>query len=417
LLSSKGKIRLGLVVAVSLSLITALVSLLYMNSMISRIRQITLRDAKLVDIGRDISIKVLDARREEKNFIIYLDSTYIDQTLSIINEIEYNVEQARQIAPEQMGALDSISSLILDYKNDIVILRKTFEEDPRALSSLQRQLVDYEERLKKTVAGNRLQEDSLPAWLSDLNILAVAATAKLSTEKARLLGDLRETTTSILTLAGRIVGQAQSDLARHSEEGVRYGFKAQRNTVTIFIVTILLLAYLIIYFPRIVLLPFQRITKTLKAISKGETAFRIDDLEKGGEFFELYNSFHDAIYDLQVHNDLKTEKILELQKQLRSSLDEVKESCFVVSGDLRVVYANKAAIDLFSLDESIAGQSLANISALWKLLEEPLKINEHERRFEINARLKRGDLRKRCIVVLSLRGKSDAPSSRLIVIK
>ena len=417
MLSSKGKIRLVLVVAVSLSLITALVSLLYMNSMISRIRQITLRDAKLVDLGRDISIKVLDARREEKNFIIYLDSTYIDQTLSIIDQIEYNVEQARQIAPEQTGILDSISALILDYKNDIVNLRKTFEEDPRALSSLQRQLVDYEERLKKTVAGHKLQEDSLPAWLSDLNILAVAATAKLSTEKARLLGALRETTSAILNLAGSIVAQAQSDLSRHSEEGVRYGFKAQRNTVTIFIITILLLAYLIIYFPRIVLLPFQRITKTMKAISKGETAFRIDDLEKGGEFYELYNSFHDAIYNLKLHNDLKTEKIAELQNQFRSAADEIKEPCLVVSGDLKLSYVNKAAMDMFSLGESAAGKSITEIPALWKLLEEPFKADDNQRRVEINARIKRSDIRKRCITLLSLRGKSNMPATRLIIIK
>ena len=417
MLSSKGKIRLVLVIAVSLSLITALVSMLYMNSMIARIRQITLRDAKLVDLGRDISIKVLDARREEKNFIIYLDSTYIDQTLSIISEIESNVEQARQIAPEQIGRLDSISVLIVAYKSDIAILRKTFEEDPRALSSLQRQLMDYEDQLKKTVARNKLQEDSLPAWLSDLNILAVAATAKLSTEKARLLGDLRETTTSILTLAGRIVTQAQSDLAKHSEEGVSYGFKAQRNTVTIFIITILLLAYLIIYFPRVVLLPFQRITKTLKAISKGETAFRIDDLEKGGEFFDLYRSFHDAIYNLKLHNDLKTEKIAELQKQFRSTLEEIKQACFVVSGDLKVAYVNKAAMDLFSLDDSVAGKSIAVIAPLWKLIEEPLKANENERRIEINTRIKRADIRKRCITVLSFRSKADVPPSMLIIIK
>lgn len=417
MLSSKGKIRLVMVVVVSLSLITALVSMLYMNSMIARIRQITLRDARLVDLGRDISIKVLDARREEKNFIIYLDSTYIDRTLSIISDIESNVEQARQIAPEQIGTLDSISGLIIDYRSDIAILRKTFEEDPRALSSLQRKLVDYEEQLKKTVSRDRLQEDSLPAWFSDLNILTVAATAKLSTEKARLLGDLRETTTSILALAGRIVTQAQTDLAKHSEEGVRYGFKAQRNTVTIFIITILLLTYLIIYFPRVVLLPFQRITKTLKAISKGETAFRIDDLEKGGEFFDLYRSFHDAIYDLKLHNDLKTEKIAELQKQFRATLEEIKQACFVVSGDLKVAYVNKAAMELFSLDDSVSGKSITDIAPLWKLIEEPLKTSENERRIEINTRIKRVDIRKKCITVLSFRSKADVPPSMLIIIK
>lgn len=417
MLSSKGKIRLVLVVAVSLSLITALVSLLYMNSMISRIRQITLRDAKLVDLGRDISIKVLDARREEKNFIIYLDSTYIDQTLSIVTMIESNVLLAKEIAPDQIGRLDSINTLISAYKSDIAVLRKTFEEDPRALSSLQRQLVDYEERLKKTVARNEQREDSLPAWISDLNILAVAATAKLSTEKARLLGNLRETTSSILGLAGRIVTQAQQDLARHGEEGVRYGFKAQRNTVTIFIITILLLAYLIIYFPRIVLLPFQRITKTLRAISKGETAFRVDELEKGGEFAELYSSFHDAIYDLKLHNDLKTGKIVDLQKQFQGALDEIKEGCIMVSGDEKVKYVNKAGMILFGVDDSVFGKNIQDVAPLWKVLQAPIEKSGNERRTETNLRVKRTDLRKRSVTILMFPSRSDALPSRLIIIK
>ena len=417
MLSSKGKIRLVLIVAVSLSLITALVSLLYMNSMISRIRQITLRDARLVDLGRDISIKVLDARREEKNFIIYLDSAYIYQTLSIVSMIESNVSSAKQIAPDQIGRLDSISTLINLYKKDIAVLRKTFEEDPRALSSLQRQLVDYEERLKKTVARNELQADSLPAWLSDLNILAVAATAKLSTEKARLLGDLRETTTGILSLAGRIVAQAQNDLAQHGEEGVRYGFKAQRNTVTIFIITILLLAYLIIYFPRIVLLPFQRITKTLKAISKGETAFRIDELEKGGEFSELYKSFHDAIYDLKLHNDLKTEKITDLQRQFQGALDEIKEACIILSGEMKLKYMNKSCMQLFNLDDSVHGKNIQDISPLWKVLQALIEASENERRTEASVRVRRTDLRKRSVTVLSFLSRSGALPSRLIIVK
>ena len=417
MLSSKGKIRLVLIIAVSLSLITALVSLLYMNSMITRIRQITLRDARLVDLGRDISIKVLDARREEKNFIIYLDSTYIHQALSIVSMIESNVLLAKQIAPDQIGRLDSISTLINLYKKDIAVLRKTFEEDPRALSSLQRQLVDYEERLKKTVARNELQADSLPAWLSDLNILAVAATAKLSTEKARLLGDLRETTTGILSLAGRIVAQAQNDLAQHGEEGVRYGFKAQRNTVTIFIITILLLAYLIIYFPRIVLLPFQRITKTLKAISKGETAFRIDELEKGGEFSELYKSFHDAIYDLKLHNDLKTEKITDLQRQFQGALDEIKEACIILSGEMKLKYMNKSCMQLFNLDDSVHGKNIQDISPLWKVLQALIEASENERRTEASVRVRRTDLRKRSVTVLSFLSRSGALPSRLIIVK
>lgn len=417
MLSSKGKIRLVLVIAVSLSLGTALISLLYMSAMISRINQITLRDAKLVDLGRDISIKILDARKEEKNFIIYLDSTYIGQAFSLISQIKSDVEEAKRIAPEHTGKLDSMSLFLEDYRSDIAALATAFQEDPRALSMLQRQLIDYEEQLKKTVSHSRTKEDPLPAWLTDLNVLMVAATTKLSTEKARLLTELRETSTAILNISGQIAAQAQTDLAKHSEEGVRYGFKAQRNTLTIFIITLLLLAYLIIYFPRYVLLPFQRITRTLKAISKGDAGLRLVSLEKGGEFSELYNAFQDAIYNLKLYNDLKTERIVELEKQFRTTLGEMKEACLVLSYDLRVVYANSAANNLLGFDEEIIGKNLSELPALWKILEAPLTSGNSQRRVETSGRIKKTDLRKRNITVISFRSKTTEAMMRVVIVK
>ncbi len=404
-------------IAVSLSLGTALVSLFYMNAMISRINQITLRDAKLVDLGRDISIKILDARKEEKNFIIYLDSTYIEQAFKLVSQIGSNVEEAKRIAPEHAGKLDSISLFLENYRSDIAVLAATFQEDPRALSILQRQLVDYEEQLKKTVSRSRSKEDSLPAWLADLNVLTLAATTKLSTEKARLLTELRETSTAVLSLSGQIVAQAQTDLAKHSEEGVRYGFKAQRNTLTIFIVTLLLLAYLIIYFPRYVLLPFQRITKTLKAISKGDAGLRLAGIEKGGEFSELYNAFQEAIFNLKLYNDLKTERIVELERQFRTTLEEMKEACLVLSYDLRIVYANNAATNLLDLEEEIIGKNLSELPALWKVLESPLTSADSQRRVEASGRIKKSDLRKRNITVISFRSKANDATMRVVIIK
>lgn len=404
-------------IAVSLSLGTALVSLLYMSAMISRINQITLKDAKLVDLGRDISIKILDARREEKNFIIYLDSTYIAQAFNIISQIEANAEEAKRIAPEHADRLDSIGLFLNRYRSNIAVLATTFQEDPRALSMLQRQLVDYEEQLKKTVGRSRSEEDSLPSWLTDLNVLMIAATTKISTEKARLLTGLRETSTAILSLSGEIVAQAQTDLAMHSEEGVRYGLKAQRNTLTIFIVTLLLLGYLILYFPRYVLLPFQRITKTLKAISKGDAGLRLTGLEEGGEFSELYNAFQDAIFNLKLYNDLKTERIIELERQFRVTLEEMKEACVVLSYDLRVVYANSAATNLLAQEEEIISKNLSELPALWKILESPLTSGDSQRRIETSGRIKKSDLRKRNITVISFRSKANEATMRVVIIK
>ncbi len=373
--------------------------------------------AKLLDLGRNISIKVLEARREEKNFIIYLDALYIEQALRIVSQLELDVEGVKSSTPQQAPVLDSIAMLLDRYRNEINVLTETYQEDPRALSALQRQLLLYEDNIRKTAGRSKVPDDSLPAMLSDLNLLMVAATAKLSTDKARLLTDLRETTTSIINLATGIATQAQADLARHSEEGVRYGLQAQRNTLTIFIITLLLLIYLIVYFPNFVLLPFQRITRTLKAIGKGNADFKLSPVEKEGEFGELYDSFQEAIFNLKLYNDLKTERILELDKQMRSILEEVKEPCLILSYDSRIAFINEPAMKLFSLKEDVSGRNIAELPSVWRVLEKPLKENENQRRIDTTARIKRTDIRMKDITVMSFQNKSSDAVTRVVLIR
>jgi len=388
-----------------------------MNNMMHRIENITLQDAALTALGRDISIKMLDARREEKNFIIYLDSTYIRNTREIIEQVKVNIQEAKTLSPESSAELDSMDLLINEYDEDITSLVAIFQEDPKALTTIQKQVLNYETELRKTVQRGKVREDSLPSWISDLNVLMASAATKLSTEKAKLLTDLREKSDLILTIAQKITARAQSSLEEHGEEGVRYAALAQRNALTIFIITGILLIYLFFYFPHKILLPFRRMTKALNAIGSGDNAFILPEVQKGDEFSVLSHSFRDALNKLRYFNELKTDKIVTTKKQLTHTLEVIKEAVVILSSDLKITYINSAAKQLFSLDETIVNKNLENVSILWQIFGEEVKAIEDKQKVTLSKRIKKTDLKKRTICIIPVVNSNNDIETFVVIVQ
>lgn len=401
MLTSKNKIRFALILVGGLSLLTSFISLIYMNIMINRIKEITQRDASLAITANSISILMLDARREEKNFIIYLDSPYIDRTRGIIKEVEMNIENARSIAPEYTVIFDSMTILITRYSENLESLDEIFQEDPRALTSIQQQIIRYEERLKKTIGQGRVDKDSIPSWVSDLNVLMASATTKASTEKVRVLTGLRESSDGLLQLARQIASIAQVSLTEHGDEGIRSGLKAQRNALTIFIITGLILLYFIVSLPQRILKPFDKIVNVLKAISRGETDVLKPSLNRGDEFEALYTSFKEAIQSLQEYNALKSEKIVMLKKQSDTIIGEIKETIIVLSKDLDIITMNSAAINLFELTKDSIGTSIQDNKILSRLFQDHLSC-EITKKIEFKEKIKKTDLKKRTFCILPI---------------
>ncbi len=245
MLTSKAKIRFALLLVTLICMGTAFLSLSYMKGMVRKIEEIAFRDARIAELGEEISVNILEARREEKNFIIYADTTYIIKNHIILKTIQDDVIRAREISPDYVQALDSIDFLVVRYNAQLDLLVKTFQDDPLTLNRLQRQVLNYEEELRQLAKRRKLDLDALPGWTSDVNASLAAAATRLSTDKARLFESLRQTASDILRVSQRIAAQARQQLTDNSIKGMRYGTKAQRNTITILLVGIFLLCFLI----------------------------------------------------------------------------------------------------------------------------------------------------------------------------
>ena len=417
MLSSRGKIRLALLIVAAISVGTSFIALFYINNMVERTNIIVNRDAKLTGLAEDISIKMLEARREEKNFIIYFDSSYIENNRRLMEDIKSDINEARAIGKDYSLILDSIERFATEYSNNIELLVKFSYEDPRALNQLQRRIISYEEELKKLAQKGKIKTDSLPAWTSDLGILMLSATTKLSSEKEKVITELRETSNSILRLNKEITTKSRQSLAKNSSESVRYGVKAQRNAMIIFLITGFLLIYLIFYFPERVFLPFRRMMKTLKAIAKGENNFTFPDANTKDELGELSRGVQDTISKLRYFNDLKTDKIIETERKLRRVSEEIAEPVLILSADLKISYLNEPAQKLFSLKEEVIDKDIKDIPALSDIFGEQLADIEKKGRIEFQMKNKKLSFRKKNVIIIPNINKDSKTESILIIVK
>jgi len=417
MLSSRGKIRLALFIVAFISLGTSFLSLSYMHRMATKIEEIAYKDAKIAELGEELSIKMLEARREEKNFIIYFDTLYIDNNQRIIDEIKSDVNDAKEITEAYSTKLDSIEFLIERYSNNIRLLVETFQEDPRTLYNLRRQVINYEEELQNLAKKRKVEVDALPSWTSDINISILSAATKLSAEKSKLFTELREVGNEIMKLTQQITTSARESLAKNSSEGMKYSVKAERNTLTLLLLAGLLLLYMIFYLPQRIFLPFKRMIKILKAIGRGETEAPLPDIHTKDELGELSRSFQEAIHKLKFFNDLKTSKIADIERNFRRVLTEIDEAVILLTPDLRISYANVAAREIFAFSEDINYKPLKEITVLWEILGKHFESGATKRKAEYSLKIKKMDLRKKNLIVIPGLAKSGKLESVLLIVK
>ena len=389
MLTAKGKIRVSLFAVAFIALGTSLLSLSYMTRMFRKIDAIINKDVKIADLGEAITIKILEARREEKNFIIYLDSLHIGNNRRILDEIQADVEAARGLGSEYAAEMDSITFYLGQYKKDMALLVTTIREDPRSLYRLQQQIINYEQELRALAEKRKIDVSDLPGWTSDVNASLVSAATKLSTEKSRLFSELRDMSNHIIRLAGDITQRARASLAESSAQGIRYSLKAQRNTMTLLIMAAILLAYLVVDLPRRVFMPYRKIMRFLQAVARGEPDWVLPDIQTKDEMGELSVSFRTAIEKLQYYNDLKASKIAELHRSFYRLMDEVSGAVLLLSPDLKILYMNDATAKLFDIDRERIGTTVKDLTPLWAVLNGNIVNIERKGKFELSLKLKK----------------------------
>lgn len=417
MLTSKTKIRLSLLLVAAISLGMSLLSLNYMNQIIRKIEVMTESDARMAEIGEQLSIKMLEARREEKNFIIFLDSAYVHQSMRILESVDGQVERARSVSPAYQAKLDSISGLVSKYRESLRSLVTIFQDDPRAFYRLQQQVMEYEDELREIRSQDGSEAQGLPVPLSALNYSLLDAANKITSDKARVITRLKDISTDILHLTESIAAQARQSLAENSREGRRYGIHARRNILTLLMITALILAALIFYLPMKIFEPFKRIQRALKAVSRGDAEFPMPNLESKDEIGELSRSFREATSKIRFFNELMSEKVVETRRNYQRILDEVDEGVIITTLDFEVTFVNQAVLERFGLKTKTEVKSLQDVVPLWAELEASLKNIDKMGRKEFELKNRSEPRAEYRVTVIPRPGRSGRIENVLFIIR
>lgn len=391
--SAKNQIRIILFLVAILCLTISFISLLYINEMSNRIKMIVDEDAKMADLGEYLSIQMLEARRDEKNFVIYQDTVYIQNNIQKIDQMHKIIAGIHPQALDYHTLLDSIASELSIYQNNIQNLKKILQEDPRTLSRLQRQLQTYERDLAQLKNSNEASS------VDQLQLAIMSVSSKLSSERTALFMDLKTVGDRIQTLGQNIADQANLSLVKHSNDGIRYSIKAQRNIFTLLFLITFILVYVIYALPRRIFAPYNRIIRALEAIGRGETDTKLPIFKKRSEFSDLSDAFQEAVYKLQTFGAMKTDKIVSIQRNLNRLLEEIDEAVVILSADFLIKTLNKSAKSLFDVDSDLLGHPFSRIDVVWQQIDNELKNIEKTGRFE---KPLKGKIAQKNLVVLPI---------------
>lgn len=415
-MTGKSSIRLALAVVAALALGISLLTLSYLNGMVDQIQQIGTVDTRIAQLGETLSIRILEARRDEKNFIITLDSTYIESNRRILREMNDATTQAYTYAKGYNVELDSLLTLLADYGKGITALFRTLRDDPRTLNRLQRQLKAYEDEIRRLEQRGKIPQESLNQLAQDANLSAEAAQSAISNEKAQLFMELKDGANAILALTQSITDKARAALTRHAGAGVQQGIKAQRNTLTFLFVAVLMVIYLVVVFPHRLFQPMQRLERTLQAVERGDESAQFPALG-ADEFGTLGRHIEKALSRLRLYNQMKSTKITDGQRQLQRILDTLDESVLILSADLNILYINKAGKNFWETGSPLTGQSVRNLPALWDVAGPTFEDIRRQGRTELSVRFNRRNLTKRKLVIFPHITQNDVIETIVVMVK
>lgn len=411
-MTSKNQIRLTLGIVVSISFGVSLLSLSYMNRMVKRLALIAAVDARMTEISESLSIKMLEARQAEKNYIIFFDSAYIDLNSQLIDAILADVSDARQVSPLFMAQLDSVELFITSYRENIRKLTETFQEDPRMLTRIGQQVMQAERELRQL---NRSQNIGQDDWTTDLNITLLAASNKLSSDKLRIFENLKLTSNRVIALTQKISRNARGSLSENTDLAIHFGARAQRNILTLLLFSLLILGILIYYLPRRVFEPLKGILRALKAVGRGDVDFPMPNIESKDEIGELSRSFYEATRKIRYFNELITDKIVEVKRNQQRILEEIEEGVIIATPDYKITFMNQAVREMFKLKGEVA--SLKDMQMLWELLQTRLDQIDQQGRSTFELKVGHHSLRKQEVSVIPRPGKTGKIETILIIIR
>lgn len=412
--SIRTRMTLAMLIAGALTTPVVLLSLFYIRQMNSAVSRIVNEDIELMHVADRVSLEFAAARRDEKNFLLYRDSSYLRRTDSSLVHINELADTGRVLDPECSHCFDRILEQVAAYRalvDSLAVLPESERTGRVILPDLATLRRHHGNLLRAAgAAESEAERDSL-----------VAAAARLATDITWPLTGARTINDSIVALQEAVAAEADTIAARartriqatrrHARTLAAWG---QRNIVTVLLLILVVLVWLVVTLPRRAVMPVKRIVNALRRVEEGNLDVRVR-LNTRDEIGDLARQLNRVFTRLGEFDERKKNRILHLERRFRLLINDVAEAVIVVDRLPAVVLANNSAEELLGCAAGDAtGRkfgSFANLEFLKDELERVLAGSTSRQTCEI-----RPELPGSAVCIEALRDQAGDVTGAILVI-
>jgi nitrogen fixation/metabolism regulation signal transduction histidine kinase len=345
-------------------------SLFYISQINRLLDRIVNVDIEIIRLADDVTVTFLDARRSEKNFLLYRDTAYLTSARAGADHVDTICTSGRRLDTEVSAEFDSISRDIARYRVQLDTLAGLLQPGAN---------VSYPQALRRLRAEHeRLLDLAETTTDSTRRDSALAAAERLSAERelpvtgliGRVLNDQLRSTESRVTLHAAAIGTyAAQRTANSRNRAQQLSIWAQRNIATALILTLVVLIWVTITLPRGLVLPLKRIANTLGRAERGDLSAHVK-VRGRDELDQLARQLNRVLARLAENDGRKTSYIQLLEHRFRLLAADVAEGVLVFDRNPNLVFANAAVEPLLGRPASEArGHALAEFPGLGFLTE------------------------------------------------
>jgi PAS domain S-box-containing protein len=394
--SIRARVTWTLIIFFTALMPVVVLSTYYSSGMFRSIEQIVSVDVRLAIVAEDVSQSMLQARRAEKNFLLFGDPSYLDEITANLSRIDSLVSEGIPLSQAEQPRLDNIANLIAQYRLTLDTLVALAEGERRRdpYAQIRQEFAEHRKTFDQMIrealsTKGKAKRDSLLAqamdYLGAFDVTKIGEISSTSPDRNRLLADLKHVSSAVDSLASRIATQARADMESHRMRGERLGTRGQRNTLTALMLTIILVICLLIFMPARTVRPITRLTNVIHQAGEGDLKVRLESLPSD-EVGELALHLNKLLSRAQAFDQLKVHKIIEGENRFRSLANNVDKG--VAATDLKgcIALANHAFAELAAFDtKEIVGKSIEELpnfknlgQILNRMVSEKSKVEEVE---------------------------------------
>lgn len=366
------RIALSMLLSSALVAPVILLSLFYIGQMNRVLGRVINVDLELTRLGDRITLTFLDARRDEKNFLLYRDTADLASARAGADRVLALCAEGRKLDRAIAPAFDSIAGDIAVYLMQLDTMAALLDTAASAYPQTLARLRAERQRLLDlaAAAADTVRRDSA---LAAADRLAARADVPVRGLLGRLLNEqVRATETRVTVQAGAIGEYAGAHTRQSQLRAQRLSTWGQRNIATALVLVIVGLLWIVISLPRRLVLPLKRISNALGRAERGELDVHVT-VHGRDELDQLARQFNRVFARIREADSRKTNHIQLIERRFKLLAADIAEGVLVFDRTPNIIFANAAVEPLLGSPASEArGHALAEFPSI-EFLRDPVE--------------------------------------------